>query len=733
MSASPHANTDAFTSSNRPTRANRVSRRNPCRWCNATTYCLQFDNGDSGCRTVGEPDQWTDKYMGVYLHRANDATQPRSWSLRTPEPSTPAIQPADRETCDGVYACLLALCPLGENQRIAFGLTEAQAARYGWLPGDVAGQAALIADLLRTYSREQLRGVPGFREHNRHLIIRGAGLMLPTRDLDGYIVALDLRRATVKEKQARYFKLSSRTEDDADAPSPGAPAHLAVPTGGVTVGDVIGLTEGIKKADAAADALGYPVISIPGIDARRDVPTFLERLARNVVVLMLDQDDPAKKGGDVVAAVTRARQAVAATAIAHGYAVRVATWDHTVAKGIDDLLAAGHTFALERYCPATDEPAATVETPAITPAIVPLFAVMAKTLRIQREALQRAGVTIDGLTRGYESLHRFVLTESFTESEKKMLLWTLRDKFGYTFGLPVLPAFATVRITDAEKPRAGLSGNSFDTARKRFVTDGLLIASQRPALDGSPTGRSFDVFTVNGERLTRLIDDLTADPGGQTEERQARAVVRAEEARARHAAMLKERERREEQDRITRQQLASIGAQRRHFAEVTEQLSHQLTEKEAEADAMRRAAEDAQREAQRIINQSQRDSIACRGCGTLIPLEDWRCDDCRAENTSADRFDAKDLSPSFVGIGNGERSHLPITSPSDGLLIPTKLGDKSSPEAKGEGSVGRDVDVKPCRGGCGTLTPHGWECKRCRAPLNIATASSLPQGVSHGL
>jgi len=95
------------TDSHRPTRNNRVSRRNPCAWCGDSKYCLRFDNGDSACRTVGEHDQWTDAFMGVYLHRTDAGGDWRGpvRPLQSTRPGGGATTAAaDLDTRDAIYS-----------------------------------------------------------------------------------------------------------------------------------------------------------------------------------------------------------------------------------------------------------------------------------------------------------------------------------------------------------------------------------------------------------------------------------------------------------------------------------------------------------------------------------------------------------------------------------------------------------------------------------------------------
>ena len=697
----------------------RATKRTPCQICKHTKGCMVAPNGDVVC-----------------LHKQSDESVPfgpTAWWHRTdapitaergdtPAPSTPKPETAPIEARDRVNRRLLELWSLSPAHRTYLASLHDSpdlSALYGSLPrGDE--QRPIIATLVQEFGHDLLCTVPGFIIKNGHLRLNGAGLLVAIYDIEGRLVGF----------QVRYGPGDYRWLSSSNGPSTGAPYHITHPL--VIRDHRIYAVESPKTANVLAERLGAIVIATAGHGnykvALEPLRLLMEREGAEVVVTAFDADDPEAKP-TTVALVEQSRQQLAAAAREMGFHVKLARWAHADGKGPDDLLLAGHTWELTVYRPANDASAAEGDnTSGVTPGA-------AGTLRVQREALQRAYAKNDDLTRAYNALYRFALSEGYTESEKKMFLWTLHEKCNHGFGLPMPEVFGTVYIKDEEKPRAGLSVNSFDTARKRFVAEGVLIETVRQPGEGSETGRPYKVFTVNGQRLEHLIVNLDADPGAQAEERQARAATRAQEARERYEKALEKRERREEQDRITRQQLASISAERRRYAETTEQLAHQLTEKEVEAQAMRRAAEDAQREAQRIIQQARRDSIPCGGCGTLIHVKDWRCDDCRAEGTGADRFTRGEFSPSLggkgYGDGKGQHGPLPQHSPSN-TPIPPKLGENSLPLHRPLGE-----DLKLCSGGCGTMTPHGWTCKPCRehpiGPLNIASDDATRQGVSHGL
>jgi len=694
----------------------RVSKARLCRICKGPKGCMVAPNGDVAClrRPSDEPATFG---LGGWWHRT-DAPSPVN--LRhTPAPATPAPHTASMDTRDRVNRRLLELCPpSAADHAYVASLHERTdlSALYGTLPR-AQDQRPLIATLVEEFGHDTLMTVPGFIVRDGHLRLNGAGLLITINDTDGHLVGF----------QVRYGPGDYRWLSTSNGPSTGAPSHIARP---LALRDQrIYLVESPKTANILADRLDAVVIATAGHGNWKVARAALERLIAHegaeVAVITLDADDPDAKA-TTVAQVEHSRQQLAALAHSLGYHAKIARWAHADGKGPDDLLINGHTFRSEVYtppAPPVSAPAATTEQAVSDPT---------GTIRVQREALQRASAKIDTLMRAITLLLRLILTKHYTESEKKMLVWLLYEKLGYTFGLPVPEAFATVRVTEADKPRAGLSKNSFDAARMRFVADGVLITEKRPALEGSPTGRPFDVFTVNGERLEHLFVGLDTDPtdDAQTKERIARAAQRAEEARARNAALQEKKARREEQDKIVRQQLAHIGHERRQFAEVTERLSHQLTEKEAEAEAMRHAAAAAQQEAQRIIDQARQEQerIACRGCGALIAIKDWRCDDCRAEGTDADRFRAGEFSPTF-----GCKCH--VEDVSTATCVPTtnpmhpKVGENPPVQSPGE-------DLRPCAGGCGALTPHGWTCKPCRerppGPLHIPNSTMARREVSHG-
>jgi len=347
MIAATHDNRWAARNDHRPTRENRVSRHNPCAWCDDTKYCLQFDDGASFCRTVGDANQWTDAYMGGYLHQATDTT------TTPPSPKAPDVETADADTLHAVYTALLALCPLSEAHRVLLtgpghGLDAYQVGRYGTLPVDSTARREIVNSLITTHGTATLLHVPGFilNESGRIALAPLAGILMPRRDLQGRLTGC-MVRSDKPDADARYLWLSSA---GVGGPSSGSAPHIAQPSE-LRDARTVYIVEGIKKADLLAERMGCLVISINGVGTWRAAEEVLDELATRGVdtcVITLDRDVKPS----AVEHVERSGQRLAAAAVARGYAVRIASWDKDLAKGPDDLLLAGHAFAIERYRPA---------------------------------------------------------------------------------------------------------------------------------------------------------------------------------------------------------------------------------------------------------------------------------------------------------------------------------------------------------------------------------------------
>jgi hypothetical protein len=182
--------------------------------------------------------------------------------------------------------------------------------------------------------------VPGLyvaeQDGRRWWSVAGAvGLLIPVRDLEGHIVALKVR-ADEAGDGPRYTTISSAKYR---GPSPGAQVHVPLHTG--SQGEIIRVSEGELKADAATVLSGTLTLSVPGVSCWRAVLPLLEHLQPRQVSLAFDRDWRTKPQvadalTDVAFALMQAR-----------YRLLMEDWYDQPEKGIDDLLAAGKRPALK--------------------------------------------------------------------------------------------------------------------------------------------------------------------------------------------------------------------------------------------------------------------------------------------------------------------------------------------------------------------------------------------------
>ncbi len=335
-----------------------VTKRRRCPICTHPDWCeIHTQSGAVHCMRT-ENDHPGEHRGGGWWHNLPqpDATTGRVvWS---PEdfaaPGEDTRPPgADAPTKHAVYTALLALCPLSPAHRDHLlgptrQLPQEALGNYGTLPEGKA-QTPILAALVDQCGRDALLETPGFVEDqsrpgglrfNSH-----GGLLIPVRDTADRIQGMQVR---ADRGEPRYRWLSS-----AEGASSGTPAHVARPAQITTRPSVV-LTEGPLKADIAAPLLSAPCVAITGVATwRAALPAmeeFQEAEGYTAVIIALDADDPASKAR-TVEQVEAIRQEIAAALVHMGYAVRFARWDHSLGKGLDDLLLGGSTFALEIYHP----------------------------------------------------------------------------------------------------------------------------------------------------------------------------------------------------------------------------------------------------------------------------------------------------------------------------------------------------------------------------------------------
>jgi hypothetical protein len=204
------------------------------------------------------------------------------------------------------------------------------------------GRVALARRLVDRFGADVCSTIPGLyiakHDGRPYWNIAGApGLLIPVRNIDGRIVALKVR-ADHPGDGAKYTYLSSIKHD-----GPGAPVH--VPRHTRSLGVHVRLTEGPLKGDLATVLSGVLTIAVPGVTLWRQALPILAALQPTQVLLAFDSDW--HQNPYVARALTQATQAV----VEAGYPVAVETWDAAHGKGIDDVLAAGYTPALQSPVP----------------------------------------------------------------------------------------------------------------------------------------------------------------------------------------------------------------------------------------------------------------------------------------------------------------------------------------------------------------------------------------------
>jgi hypothetical protein len=246
---------------------------------------------------------------------------------------------ADAGTLNEIYKAFLASLNLSKSHREDLrrrGFTDEMIDQNVYKTLPIHGRAA-IARVLHERFDDKVLSVPGFvvkeGQSGRYVTVRGPkGLVVPVRDPVRRIIALKVRRDDSTNDGSKYVYLTSA---GFGGPSPGAPAH--VPLGTTTPAELVRVTEGELKADAAVAISGLATVSIPGVTTWNLCFPILKQIGAKVVRLAFDMDAWDKP--TVAKALSRCADAI----VQEGYELELERWAPTDGKGIDDLLAADKT------------------------------------------------------------------------------------------------------------------------------------------------------------------------------------------------------------------------------------------------------------------------------------------------------------------------------------------------------------------------------------------------------
>ena len=262
--------------------------------------------------------------------------KPREYKRRRKIIETAELPIASAEVRDNTYSnllSLLTLCPTHQASLKERGLTRDEIDWLGYRTTPTTRLRRIVTELLERGC--VLDGVPGFycqKDTGQWTLdIRGSGIMLPDRNLNGQIEAIQVRLDKVYNQ--KFYNLTS-IDQYYGTQSKCCPHYVGVHEGD----EVVCLTEGVMKADIAYNfALGTSYesgfVGLTGVPSYSQFERALEELNSIGVVrinIMVDSDYQVKEE------VRKARDRYIEMGVAAGFEVAPITWTQK-RKGVDDL------------------------------------------------------------------------------------------------------------------------------------------------------------------------------------------------------------------------------------------------------------------------------------------------------------------------------------------------------------------------------------------------------------
>ena len=321
--------------------AQEVTKNNPCPICGKPDWCFIFPDGSVGCRRENQPgsiekvDKNGETYWLYPTKRGNELSP--SEADPPPFPSKTEVSP---ETMSSIYNDFLSMLSLSEAHKkdlLGRGLSEEEikARRYRSVPG--RERTSIVLDLEAKHGAI-IYSVPGFyiKQGKSGRPFRscagGSGFFIPIRDQRGLITGLQIR-LDKPGKAGKYIHFSSKKQ--------GGPGARSTPHFPLFDGprNIIRATEGLLKADITTVSSGIYTIGLAGVNGWRPAIKALMELRPERVKVAYDADftNPKKPqvANNLLAFLTELQN--------QGFNFAMEKWDEKQGKGIDNLLAGGHT------------------------------------------------------------------------------------------------------------------------------------------------------------------------------------------------------------------------------------------------------------------------------------------------------------------------------------------------------------------------------------------------------
>lgn len=339
----------------RITKFSRVNKNNPCPVCGKDHWCrfavLEDINGKeipiAICNRVQSDIEFWDN-GGGFIHFIDDI--PLSVKLQSiKEKKNNNIAPLERRNL--IYQKFLSYFTISDTTMQSFirnrGFTKELVRYLGYKDYDRRKIFQISQELYEIYG--DLTGIPGAylkegKNGFKYWMFGGIdkSILLPSRALNkedifkqGPIQAINYRIIGAEKNKYRYLSSSNKP----NGTSSGAPVHVSVPMM-VKKKNIIGITEGIIKADYWANKVGMIVLAVMGVSTWKTAISVVKEIQNKIdlegVIVAFDAD---KKTNQYVRLY---EQRLIEGLKEIGVKTAVAYWDLMYGKGIDDLLKNGY-------------------------------------------------------------------------------------------------------------------------------------------------------------------------------------------------------------------------------------------------------------------------------------------------------------------------------------------------------------------------------------------------------